>query len=462
VSYDSLYFAFFLAGVWLAFELLPKRAWILLAASIAFYAAAGLRDSVLAAVIVLVNFTFQFLVLRDRRWLYPALALNFGCLAYFKYRVFIATAAGLNLFTGEIVIPLGISFYIFQLSAFLIDITRHRAQPFVSLSRFALFKLFFGQLVAGPIMRWRQFGPQVNRVFDGKPSPRGHRWVGLGLGLCLLGLTKKIIFADSLAPLVDTIFRDGPENMAAAWLGTWLFAFQVYFDFSGYSDIALGLGFIFGFVLARNFDAPFCATNIQQLWQRWHMTLTQFLRDYLFLPLSNIRGLGRRFRTAQHFGAMVLTMALCGLWHGAGWNFFVWGTLQGLAMVFSIGWAMTLPSPPAWLSWAATFGFFLVSLVFFRAADLGSAFQYAGTLVGLGGIGSARVPDDGTGGLLIVIGCLSLLALHWLEAQLLSSRAVRLLLRLDGLFLRTTFAAMAIWLLLLPKAQNNPFIYFRF
>jgi alginate O-acetyltransferase complex protein AlgI len=183
MSYDSLYFAFFLAVVWLAFQLLPRQGWILLVASVVFYAAAGLRDSVLAAAIILLNYGLQFPIVRDRRWLYLALIINFGCLAYFKYRVFLADAAGSNLFTGEIIIPLGISFYVFQLSAFLIDITRRRAQPFVSLPRFALFKLFFGQLIAGPIMRWRQFGPQVNRLFDGKPSLRGHRFVGLGLGL---------------------------------------------------------------------------------------------------------------------------------------------------------------------------------------------------------------------------------------------------------------------------------------
>jgi alginate O-acetyltransferase complex protein AlgI len=462
MSYDSLYFAFFIVVVWLAYELLPWRGWILLAASIAFYAPAGVRDSVLAAIIILANYLLQFPIRRDRRWLYLALVFNFGCLAYFKYRVFLATAAGVNLFTGDIVIPLGISFYVFQLSAYLIDINQGRAQPFVSLPRFAFFKLFFGQLVAGPIMRWRKFGPQVHRLFDGKPPLRGHRLAGLGLGLCLLGLTKKIAFADSIAPFVDAIFHDGPGNAAAAWLGAWLFAFQVYFDFSGYSDIALGLGLIFGIVLSRNFNAPFCATDIQQLWQRWHMTLTAFLRDYLFLPLSSARLLGRRFRVAQHFGAMVVTMALCGLWHGAGWNFIVWGTLQGLAMVFAALWAKNLTSPPIWLSWATTFGFFLVSLVFFRAADLGSALRYVGTLFGFGGIGSARVPEDGAGGVLIVVGCLALLALHWLEARLLSRRAVRLLFRLDGLFLRAAFAGTAIWLMMLPKVQGNPFIYFRF
>jgi len=462
MSYDTLYFVCFLAAVWLAFELLPWRGWVLLAASIIFYAAAGLRDSLLAAVIILINYAFQYPIARDRRWLYPALIINFGCLAYFKYRVFLATAAGLNFFTGDIIIPLGISFYVFQLSAFLIDLTRGRAQLFVSLPRFAFFKLFFGQLVAGPIMRWKKFGPQVHRLFDGKLSPRRSRLIGLGLGLCLLGLTKKVVLADSIGPFVDTIFRQGPGDAPAAWLGTWLFVFQIYFDFSGYSDIAIGLGLIFGLVLSPNFATPFLATSIQEFWQRWHMTLTQYLRDYVFLPLSDLRLVGRRYRVAQSLAMMVLTMALCGLWHGAGWNFIVWGTLQGLAMVFSFIWAKYLPSPPILVAWGATFLFFLVSVVFFRAANLSSAMAYLGTLWGFGGIGSARVPEDGAGGLLIVAGCLALLATHWLEGRLLTRRAVRRLLQMDGWFLRGLFAGTAIWLLLVPKVQDNPFIYFRF
>src|SRR4051812_11470753 len=213
MSYDTLYFALFLAVVWVAFRILPWHGWTLLAASIVFYAVAGLRDSALAAVIIFVNYQFQFLVLRDRRWLYVALAANFGCLAYFKYRVFLTSAAGFDVFTHSIVIPLGISFYIFQLSSFLVDLGKGRAQPFHSFAHFALFKLFFGQLVAGPIMRWRQFGPQVNRLFENRPQLL--RFIGLGLGMILMGLVKKVLLADSLAPFVEDIFREGPANAAA-------------------------------------------------------------------------------------------------------------------------------------------------------------------------------------------------------------------------------------------------------
>ena len=469
MRYDTLYFALFLASVWLAFLVLPWRGWILLAASVLFYAVAGARDSVLAAIIIVSNYAFQFLVQRDRRWLYVVLLIDFGCLAYFKYRVFLTTAVGIDIFTHDIVIPLGISFYIFQLSAFLIDIARGRAQPFVSLPRFALFKLFFSQLVAGPITRWREFGPQVHRLFDRKALLR-RTAIGLGLGLCLLGLVKKVLFADSLAPFVDDVFREGPAGSAAAWLGAWLVAFQVYFDFSGYSDIAVGTALLFGIRLPINFATPLLAPSIGELWQRWHITLMRYLRDYVFVPLADIRLGPRRLRAYQQFLAIIITLTLCGLWHGASFNFVIWGALQGIAMVVAGLWSRHVRPLPTWLGWVATVVFFLTSLVFFRSPTLHSAFDYLGTMLSFGGFATARespaphwqVPPDGMGGLLIATGCLGLLALHWLEQQLLTRRAAVLICRHDGTFLRALFAAAAIWLLLLPKVQGNPFIYFRF
>ena len=454
MSYDTLYFATFFAGVWLLFTVLPWRGWILLAASIVFYAVAGPRDSALAAFLILVNYGFQFAVLKDGRWLWLALLVNFGCLAYFKYRVFLATAAGLDLFTHDIVIPLGISFYVFQLSAFLIDLVRGNAQPFHSLARFALFKLFFGQLVAGPIMRWRRFGPQVHRLFE--RIPRRHRLISLGLGLCLLGLTKKVVFADSFAPVVEEIFRDGPASAAVAWLGVWLFGFQIYFDFSGYSDIALGLAYLLGIRLSLNFRQPYLARNPREFWQRWHITLSQWIRDYLYIPLGGQRG--GAFRQAA---VIIFVMALAGLWHGASWSFLVWGVGWALAVIV---WRYAGPALSALgvLEWLLTLAVAMVLWTFFRANDLASALAYAGTLFGVGPAGSARLPDDGAHGALLLAGCAAMLALHWMEAKLFTRRAVFTLKRLDGALLRAFLIGLSVWLLMLPKALDAPFIYFRF
>lgn len=454
MSYDTLYFAFFLAATWLAFNLLPWRGWILLAASIVFYSVAGLRDSALAAIVILANFGFQFLVLRDRRWLTVALILNFGCLAYFKYRVFLLATAGSDMFVGSIVIPLGISFYIFQLSAFLIDLVRGRAEPFHSLAHFALFKLFFGQLIAGPIMRWRQFGPQVHRLFEGVMPDR--RLMAFGPALCLLGLTKKVLLADSLSPYVDTIFRDGPAGAASAWLGIWLFGFQVYFDFSGYCDIALGVACLFGIRLAVNFRQPYLAFSPQEFWQRWHITLSQWIKDYLYIPLG-----GREGSFPRQAVVLIGVMALAGLWHGANWTFAAWGVGWALAVLI---WRVAgrRMARLGVLEWALTLFLTMVLWTFFRAADFPTSIKYIGALFGAGGYGTATVPDDNAAGILVLLGCVALLALQWLEARLFTRKAIVLLRKLNGPFLQSAFIGVSLWIVMIPKAQDAPFIYFRF
>ncbi len=454
MSYDTFYFAVFLAAAWVLFRLLPWKGWVLLAASMVFYGAAGLHDSLIAAAIILANYLFQFAIIRQRRALAVALTLNFACLAYFKYRAFIAATAGIDAFAEGIVIPLGISFYIFQLSAFLVDIARGRAEPFRSLARFTLFKLFFGQLVAGPIMRWRQFGPQINRLFDsGTTRPR---LIGLGLGLCLLGLAKKIILADSLAPVVDEIFRQGPADAAAAWLGAWLFGFQIYLDFSAYSEIALGLGYLFGLRLALNFRQPYLVRTPIQFWRHWHITLSLWIRDYLYIPLGGGRG-----GALRQLGVLVLVMALAGLWHGPNWTFIAWGV--GWAVLTAIWrlWGGTLARlGPA--EWALTLVLVMMLWVVFRAPDLGSAGRYLAAMFGADGHGAAALPDDGAGGMLVLAGCAALLGLHRLERCLFTRRAVRAILRLDGPFLRAVMIGLSLLLVMIPKATDNPFIYFRF
>lgn len=454
MSYDTLYFVFFLVLVWAAFIALPGKGLILLAASVAFYSVAGLRDSLLATALILVNYGFQFPVKRDARWLRLALAINFGCLIYFKYRVFLATAAGLDFYERGVVIPLGISFYVFQLSAFLIDIGRGKAQPFASLARFALFKLFFGQLIAGPIMRWRAFGPQINQLFDGALARP--RFIGIGLSLCVLGLVKKVMLADSLAPFVDNFFRDGPADALAAWVGAWLFGFQIYFDFSGYSDMALGIAFLFGLRLTTNFRQPYLARTPQAFWQRWHITLSTWIRDYLYIPLGGGKG-----SLARQSCVLIVVMGLAGLWHGANWTFLIWGVAWAFAILL---WRLAgdhLTKLRAG-EWALTLVIAMLLWVFFRAADLQSALAYIGTMFGAGAAGTSALPVAAVMSSLVVAGCIALLALHWLEARLFTRCTTNVLMRMDGPLLRGFLIGLAFWMVMLPKTQDAPFIYFRF
>lgn len=457
MSYDTLYFALFFAGVYALRRAGAPAGWLLLAASLAFYAAAGWRDAALAAGVLAVNYLAAFRVGGDRGrlWLAGIVGADLAVLAYFKYRAFLAASLGeAGLFGAAILIPLGISFYIFQLIAYQVDVARGRAAVIRALPEFLLFVLFFAQLVAGPIVRAGELAGQVHRAFAGRLPVR--RFAVFGLALCLLGLAKKIGLADSLAPYVDAVFREGPAGAAAAWFGLWLFAFQIYCDFSGYSDIALGLGLLLGFRLPVNFRQPYLARTPREFWRRWHITLSNWIRDYLYVPLGGGRG-----GALRQGAVLLLVMGLAGLWHGANWNFVLWGLGWGLVIVL---WRVAAKPVAALgaLQWPLTLGLAVLLWVPFRAADAGAAWAYFRALFGAGPAGTAALPDDGAGGALIVLGCAALLALHALEARLFTPGATRILRRWRGPFLAGLFAGLCLWLVLLPKAGQNPFIYFRF
>jgi alginate O-acetyltransferase complex protein AlgI len=459
MAFNSLAYALLLTSsvAWMAIG--PWPALMLIVASSLFYAAAGLFDTVVFLGAVILNWLVQVVVPADRRRIVAAVIVNIGLIGYFKYRNMLLGETGLAGSYVDTVLPLGISFYSFQALAYHIDIVRGRNGPARSFPEFFLFKAFFPQLIAGPIVRPSQTLPQIQRIFDDKG--RRHRLLVFGLGLIVLGLTKKVVLADSLAPVVDDIFYVRPDSAYLAWLGAVLFTFQIYFDFSGYSDIAIGSAYLLGIRLPRNFATPFLAQSIQQFWQRWHITLTQFLRDYLFIPLADMRLAARRYRMVQHFCAIVLTMTLCGLWHGAGWNFVLWGALQGVAMVFAALWSRYLPSPPALIGWAATFAFFVTTLVFFRSPNLGYAFDYLDTMLSFRG-GLPATVDDVAPPWEVAAGVVGLFALHWVEFLLQRPGILRVMRRIEGTVSRGFLAGIALLLILIPATNVNPFIYFRF
>src|SRR4051812_9597553 len=322
-----------------------------------------------------------------------AIVLNLAVLAFFKYMNFFAetvSAFGLPIGPFAIALPLGISFFTFHHIMYLVDLRRGKA-PEYALERYAMYISFFPQAIAGPLARWHevmhQFGRQVY-------APGWQRQFALGVTFIVLGLIQKTLLGDPIGRLIDPIYAQAklgvvPDGQSWLALG---FMFQILFDFSGYSDIAIGVALLFGVQLPYNFAAPFRSNNLQDFWQRWHMTLLSFLRDYLFHPLANAR-FGRRHRLLQHFAAMIVTMALCGLWHGASWTFVLWGIVHGCGLVFVSLWRRYGRPLPYLAGWALVVGFALATTPIFRAGSLEAAwhvYQGLALLPGAGEIGAAR------------------------------------------------------------------------
>ena len=351
---------------------------------------------------------------RRRCWLVASLCGNLGMLAYFKYSGLIvrtveqaAVAAGLehsaSLFRWFVVIlPAGISFYTFQTLSYIIDVWRGDAPAERNFMRFAGFVSFFPHLVAGPLTRHHQLIPQLGRIAETGIVPRWRE----GCLLFSVGLCKKVLIADRLGNLIDPLLApplalDAPR----AWLALLGYAFQIYFDFSGYSDMAIGLGRLFGIELPRNFDSPYKATSPSDFWRRWHITLSRWLRDYLYITLGGNRCSGSRRR----FNLMV-TMVLGGLWHGANWTFAAWGTWHGLLLVAHHalpGWDRRLS-----VFWQRNLTFLLVTLgwVFFRADSFPYAARWFASLAGAHGVVAPWTGDTLSLAALVIV-CLGIVRL---------------------------------------------------
>jgi D-alanyl-lipoteichoic acid acyltransferase DltB (MBOAT superfamily) len=391
--FGTAQFALFLAALLLLLRFLPRRAWnaTLLAASLLFYTLWIPAYLLLLLVDIGVNYLLLKRLLAAapgsparRRYLIASVVFTLGLLVYFKYAVFgvenllpVLAALGLeDVALPDILLPLGISFYSFQIISLAADAygaeTPADAPPVGSLARYTLFISFFPQLIAGPILRGSELLPQLERGPD--PSSERRR---RGIWLLASGLVKKIVLADFLlAPFVDSVFGSaGAGNRAFHWIAAYAFAFQIYFDFSGYTDMARGISCWIGYELPENFQEPYLSRSPREFWQRWHMTLSRWLRLYLFVPLSRllIRRLGPRWEAAATPIGLLTTMTLCGLWHGAGWNFVLWGALHGL---FLSVWRFPIGRDAGPIGWRdipailVVFHAVVIALVFFRLPDL--------------------------------------------------------------------------------------------
>jgi D-alanyl-lipoteichoic acid acyltransferase DltB (MBOAT superfamily) len=408
------FFWFFLAVFcvyWSLRENRSRKIWLLLC-SYFFYAAWDWRFLFLLMGSSALDYFVGMMLARTenavvrRRWLILSLCVNLGTIAVFKYcNFFISSAAVLlawlglpaSLHTLNIIIPVGVSFYTFHSMSYTIDVYRGKMGAVPSILDVACFIGFFPQMVAGPIVRAIQFLPQLRslRKFS-EVDGRG------ALVLFLVGFVKKACIADAVAPFVDTYF-DAPTNYTAgsAWLAVLFYGIQIYCDFSGYTDMAIACARLLGYELTLNFNFPYLARNIADFWHRWHISLSSWLRDYLYIPLGGNRG--SRWFVARN---IMITMLLGGLWHGGAWTFVIWGGLHGVALVVHREWQRRVegraPSRPlpevgegtgdkegvsprrdwhGWLAWAFTFYWVCFTWIFFRAPDLERAGAIAKSFV---------------------------------------------------------------------------------
>jgi D-alanyl-lipoteichoic acid acyltransferase DltB (MBOAT superfamily) len=369
------------------------RSWLLFA-SLFFYSWWDVRYLPLILCSILFNYTIGGLLadydtLRRRpvakgTIFRVGIVANLLLLGWFKYLdFFIGTANGVlgtDFPLLKIILPLGISFFTITQIAFLVDAYEGLVEE-RNLLNYALFVTFFPHLLAGPILHHKEMMPQFDRLRN-----KVINWnnLYLGLGLFSLGLFKKVVIADTFAVWAKGGFEaTQPLHLFAAWFTSLSYTFQLYFDFSGYSDMAVGIGWMFNIRLPINFNSPYKATGMIDFWKRWHITLTTFITTYLYTPI--LRAFGR-ITFARSLVAIFLAMLISGFWHGAGWTFIVWGGMHGAGLVVNHVWKKRKLSMPRWLAWLITFNFINLSFVFFRAKDLGGAIRILEGMAGLNGI----------------------------------------------------------------------------
>ena len=357
----------------------------LVVASMAFYAWWDWRFLALLWASILFNYYWSRLLLRPypesrRRWLLGiGVAANLAVLCFFKYTNFflenLDLVLGRDFSALHIILPLGVSFITFQKIAYLVDVWRDRPQPY-RLIDYALFVSFFPQLIAGPIVHHKELIPQLQQPDLGILRLGNFN---LGISVFVIGLAKKVFIADWLVIYADPLFgaaaQGQPLSGFEAWGGTLAYALQLYFDFSGYADMAIGLGLMFGLILPENFNRPYAALSISDFWRRWHITLSRFLRDYLYIPLGGNRG--GRWSELRNLGT---TMILGGIWHGAAWTFVIWGAIHGGALIVErlwrqlrgrLGWGEL----PTFAAWPLTLVVVMMAWVPFRAESLNATWN---------------------------------------------------------------------------------------
>jgi alginate O-acetyltransferase complex protein AlgI len=390
------------AGFYVIGRILPPRAafgWLILG-SLVFYGYWNPLFVLLILVSVVFNYFIGILINKNkdktRKILFTTgITFNLTLLVYYKYTNFFADTISdifqVNIEIGKIVLPIAISFFTFQQIAYIVDVYRIKAKEYDFLHYF-LFIAFFPQLIAGPIVHHQEMVPQ----FERKKIFLKSSDLSVGLSIFFMGLFKKTIIADGIAPYADSLFNiagNGTNPMAfEAWGGVLAFTFQIYFDFSAYSDMAIGVGRMFGIKLPLNFDSPYKSTSIIDFWRCWHMTLSRFLKDYVYIPMG-----GNRSGRFRQFINLMITMLLGGLWHGANWTFVLWGGLHGIFITLNHVWRLTIKDRfkarsktvgylSIWLCRVITFTSVVFAWVLFRSENINAALSVYKGMIGLNGI----------------------------------------------------------------------------
>lgn len=433
---------------------LAGKLW-LAAASLFFYSYWSIKSLLLILGSIAFNYIMGRIIshsaekpLRVRKLLLAAgIAGNLLLLGYYKYADFFITNVN-ELFSAqikllELALPLGISFFTFTQIAYLVDAYRGKAKEY-SMVSYVLFVTFYPHLIAGPILHHKEMMPQFDRARGKKIIPGN---VARGFFIFCIGLFKKVVIADTLAPIATQGFDVSTHlGLVEAWSTSLAYTFQLYFDFSGYSDMAIGIALLFNIKLPINFNSPYKAVSIQDFWSRWHMTLSRFLKDYIYIPLG-----GNRKGTARTYINLVATFLIGGFWHGAGWTFIVWGLLHGIAQVIQRLWWKTGIALPRWLGWLITFLFINFTWVFFRAKTWDDALK---VFRGMLNLGALNLSMDLLGQVLLIAAAfaVALFARNSMELKMKFKPSVKYAAFIAGLFVFS----------ILYFNQVSEFLYFTF
>jgi alginate O-acetyltransferase complex protein AlgI len=474
--FSSITFLFyFLPAFLLCYFLLPWKNTVVLAGSLLFYAWGEPRYVPLLLFSAALNYSCGYAISRHASYgkaiLYGGIAVNLGLLAYYKYMGFFASVVnylvsplGKTFAMPTILLPLGISFFTFQGISYLIDVYRRDVNAQKSFLNFAMYKTMFPQLIAGPIVRYRDIVDEIEKRTTRNAD------VLQGINLFVIGLSQKVLIANTVAVPADRIFSIDPAQLspASAWIGVACYSIQIFYDFAGYSNMAIGIGHILGFSYPLNFNRPYSATSITEFWRRWHMSLTSWFRDYLYIPLG-----GNRLSPLRTYFNLSLVFLLCGLWHGASWTFIIWGAWHGALLVLErMGLGTLLTRIPGYCAHVYTLLMVMIGWVFFRAHDATYALHFLGVMFGLSSAGPDAVPwqmnFDAAAACALVVG--TLLA-AWRIREGHGTWREFLVARTEtgvGAFARSSLQTMlcllgfALCIASLAAGTYNPFIYFRF